>query len=189
MADANLRTIVRSPIRLAAAAFVLFPHAKKLLFRARSGGRMRKVGADGRKQVSKRSRRRPFARDPAAFPHAQGSISRLAAARIHAAGISLGPLLQSAGLPAAEIADRDALLERPGPDCVPRTRRGRVAGRIDRVQFGPRIRASREWSALLHSPSSETLSDGLRKVARYSSIVHEGIRLSLHLGTATHCCK
>jgi AraC-like DNA-binding protein len=113
-----------------------------------------------------------------AIPMAGGEISRLAFARASRQGIDLRPLLVKAGLTEKEIEDRGIRLN---------VRRqvhflNLVAAALRDDFLGFHLAQTfelRSIALLYYVPaSSETLGDALRRLARYSSIVNEGMSLS-----------
>jgi len=113
--------------------------------------------------------------DLASIPTAGGGLSRLAIARLKSAGVPVAPLLQRSGLTPEVIADPEerlsvrsqiALLDEVAialkDDCL-----GFTLAR----DFEPR-----ELGLLYYVvASSQTLGDGLRRVARYSRITNEAL--------------
>ncbi len=110
-----------------------------------------------------------------ALPTASGGITRLAYARGREAGIELGPLLKKSGLTAREIEDGKARLE------VKRQIEflNLVADAVGDEFLGFRLAQLpdlRELGFLYYvAASSQTLGDVLRRTARYSSTVNEGL--------------
>src|SRR5262245_45264492 len=113
--------------------------------------------------------------DLASIPMAGGALSRLAIARLKSAGVLVEPLLRRAGLTPEVIADPEerlsvrsqiALLDEAAialkDDCLGFT----LARDFDPREIG-----------LLHyvMASSQTLGDGLKRVARYSQITNEAV--------------
>src|SRR5262249_30595876 len=113
--------------------------------------------------------------DLASIPTAQGGLSRLAIARLKSAGVPVAPLLRRVGLTPEVIADPEerlsvqsqiALLDEAAialkDDCLGFT----LARDFDPREIG-----------LLHyvMASSQTLGDGLKRVARYSQITNEAV--------------
>src|SRR5215831_6015386 len=113
--------------------------------------------------------------DLASIPMAQGGLTRLAIARLQRAGVQVEPLLRRAGLMPEVIADpaerlsvrsQVALLDEAAialkDDCL-----GFTLAR----DFDPR-----EIGLLYYvMASSQTLGDGLKRVARYSQITNEAV--------------
>jgi AraC-like DNA-binding protein len=126
----------------------------------------------------KHGNRTPAGHEPfSALPTATGSLARLAYARAGAAGIGLKPLLRQAGITAREIEDRRLRL------TVHRQIRFlNAAATVLRDELlGFRLAPSaqlRELGLVYYvAASSEVLGDALRRVARYCSIVNEGLRV------------
>src|SRR5262249_17598224 len=113
--------------------------------------------------------------DLASIPMAGGGLSRLAIARLKSAGVEVAPLLRRAGLTPEVIANPEerlsvrsqvALLDEAAialkDDCL-----GFTLAR----DFDPR-----EIGLLYYvMASSQTLGDGLKRVARYSQITNEAV--------------
>jgi AraC-like DNA-binding protein len=115
-------------------------------------------------------------------PEAGGAISRLAYAHASAKGADADVLLREAGLSRGQIDD---------PDCRFEVRRqikflNLVAGALSDDLLG--FHLSQDFDprsmGLLHYvlASSDTLNEAIRRAARYSSIINEGIRLSQRVG-------
>jgi AraC-like DNA-binding protein len=128
----------------------------------------------------RRKARQP-ARRVERLPSAHGAMSRLAYERAQNAGLALDPLLRAAGLtrqqlddPHASIAVRDQI---EFLNCVATALQDDLLG-FHLAQM-PDLRAIGLLYYLL--ASSETLLEGLQRVARYSTIVNEGI-----VQTCTH---
>jgi AraC-like DNA-binding protein len=125
----------------------------------------------------------PPARHAERLPSAQGAMSRLAYARAKSAGIALDPVIKQAGLtreqlddPHASMTVRDQikflnLVAEALPDDL-------LGFRLAQM---PDLRAIGLLYYLL--ASSETLLDGLQRIARYSTIVNEGIVQTCAHGT------
>ena len=122
-----------------------------------------------------RRKARPPARRPERLPSAHGSMSRMAYARAKQAGVGLDALIRQAGLtpqqldePHASIAVRDQIRFL-----------NLAAGALGDDLLGfhlsdmPDLRAIGLLYYLL--ASSETLLEGLQRIARYSTIVNEGV--------------
>jgi AraC-like DNA-binding protein len=111
------------------------------------------------------------------LPTATGGIARLAYAVARQAGIEVEPLLRKAGLTDRQIEDRSARI------AVHRQIQFlNLAAKSLKDEFlGFHLAVSadlRELGLLFYVPaSSETLGDALRRAARYSSIVNEGLFL------------
>jgi AraC-like DNA-binding protein len=112
-----------------------------------------------------------------ALPTAAGGIARLAYARARRAGIQLQPLLKRAGLTDHQVKDRGARL--PVPHQIQFL--NLVADALQDEFLGfhlAQLPDLRELGLLFYvAASSETLGDALQRVARYSSIVNEGLSL------------
>ncbi len=110
-----------------------------------------------------------------AIPTAAGGITRLAHARASEAGIDLKPLLKKAGLREQQIGDRDTRLDvrhqirflNLVANALPDELLGfHLAQPVDLRELG--------WLYYV-AASSETLGEALRRTARYSSMVNEGV--------------
>lgn len=111
------------------------------------------------------------------LPTATGGLARLAYARARAAGIELKPLLGQAGLTDREIADRRVRLTvRQQIEFL-----NLAATALHDEFLGFHLARSpdlRELGLLYYvAASSDTLGDALQRVARYCSIVNEGLSL------------
>ena len=116
-------------------------------------------------------------RHPVSQPDALGVATRLAARRLRQAGISLAPLLRSAGLSVGQIDKQDSRIG--------------VASQIKFLELAAEalkdqllgFRLARDGDlrllGLLYyaAASSETLGDALARAQRYSSIINSGIAL------------
>ena len=112
-----------------------------------------------------------------AFPSAAGGITRLACARVTHAGKELEPLLKKAALTRRQIEDPAARLR--VRDQINFLNLAADALRDDLLGFHLAQPADlREMGALYYVlASSETIGEALQRVARYSSIVNEGMAL------------
>ena len=112
-----------------------------------------------------------------ALPTAAGAIARLAYGRARRAGIELKPLLKKAGLTDQQIKDRGTRLA--VHDQI--TFLNLVANALGDEFLGfhlAQLPDLRELGLLFYvAASSETLGDALRRAARYSSIVNEGLSI------------
>jgi AraC-like DNA-binding protein len=117
------------------------------------------------------------ARHSGALPSAAGVIARLAYAHAKEAGIELEPLLKKAALTYHQIEDPAARLR--VRDQVNFLNLAADALRDDLLGFHLAQPADlRAMGALYYVlASSETMGEALRRVARYSSVVNEGIAL------------
>lgn len=115
------------------------------------------------------------------LPSAHGGMSRMAYARAKSAGLPLDSLIQQAGLTSRQLDDPHAPIT--VRDQIKFLNLAAVALQDDLLGFHlsdmPDLRAIGLLYYLL--ASSETLLDGLQRIARYSSIVNEGI-----VQTCTH---
>jgi AraC-like DNA-binding protein len=109
------------------------------------------------------------------LPTAMGGITRLAFARVRAAGISLEPLLAGARLTLEQVKDRTA---RIGVRHQIRFLDLAASALKDELLGFHLARDCdlREFGLLYYVPaSSQTLGEGLRRAARYTSMVNEGL--------------
>jgi AraC-like DNA-binding protein len=116
------------------------------------------------------------------FPTAMGILTRLACARVQAAGIKPEPLLTEAGLPLEQVKDRSARLS-----VRHQIKFLNLASRALRDELlGFHIAEAsdvRELGFLYYVPaSSPTLGEGLRRAARYTSMVNEGLSIEYRDG-------
>jgi AraC-like DNA-binding protein len=127
-----------------------------------------------------RKARQP-ARRAERLPSAHGGMSRLAYERAKSAGLAVDPLLKQAGLTRQQLDDPHAPLA--VRDQIKFLNLAATALQDDLLGFHlaqmPDLRAIGLLYYLL--ASSETLLEGLQRVARYSTIVNEGI-----VQTCTH---
>jgi AraC-like DNA-binding protein len=117
-----------------------------------------------------------------ALPTATGGIARLAYARVEQAGIEVGPLLNKAGLTAAQIKDPGVRIN--VQHQITFLNLAARALRDDLLGFHLAQQLDLREIGLLYYvlASSESLAEALRRAARYSSIVNEGISLTLFEG-------
>jgi AraC-like DNA-binding protein len=123
----------------------------------------------------------PSAASPApqvgSLPSSSGVIARLACARLKAGGIDPAPLLKKARVTAQQIEDRHTPLPAQAQIRVLEL----AAEALGDDLLGFRLAADlepREVGLLYYVlASSETFGDALRRVARYSTIVNEGVSL------------
>jgi AraC-like DNA-binding protein len=111
------------------------------------------------------------------LPNATGSITRLAYAKAKEAGTDLYSLLKKAGLTLGEIEDPGARLK--VRDQIRFLNLVASALQDDFLGFHLAQQPDLREIGLLYyvAASSETMSEALRRVARYSSIVNEGVTL------------
>jgi AraC-like DNA-binding protein len=117
-----------------------------------------------------------------ALPTASGGIARLAYAHVRAAGGDPVLLLNKAGLTAAQIDDRDARLN--VRDQIHFLNLAADALQDDLLGFHLAQAAELRELGLLYYvlTSSDSLGEALRRSARYSSIVNEGVSLKYEHG-------
>ena len=116
------------------------------------------------------------------FPTAMGTLTRFACARVQAAGIKLEPLLAEAGLTFNQIKDRSARLSVQHQIKFLNI----AAAALQDDLLGYHIAEAcdiREFGLLYYVPaSSQTLGDGLRRGARYTSMVNESLSIQYREG-------
>src|SRR4029077_18358347 len=123
---------------------------------------------------------------------AQGGLSRLAMARLESAGVPVAPLLKRVGLTPELIADPEERLSVQSQIAL--LDEAAIALKDDCLGFTlARDHDPREIGLLYYvMASSQTLGDGLRRIARYSRITNEslvvgcreGNRLTINLSYA-----
>jgi AraC-like DNA-binding protein len=121
--------------------------------------------------------REPDGKSLGAIPTAMGGMTRLAYARARQAGIAVEPLLAKAGLAEHQVQDRSARIKvRQQIEFL-----DLVAQAVDDSLLGVHLAQTcdiREFGLLYYvAASSKTLGDALRRAARYTSVVNEGLSL------------
>src|SRR5215510_12595189 len=113
--------------------------------------------------------------DLASIPMAGGGLSRLAIARLKSAGVPVVPLLRRVGLTPEVIADPEERLSVRSQVAL--LDEAAIALKDDRLGFTlARDHDPREIGLLYYvMASSQTLGDGLKRVARYSQITNEAL--------------
>lgn len=116
------------------------------------------------------------------FPTATGGITRLAFARVQAVGIAPEPLVAEAGLTLEQINDRSARI-----DVRHQIRfLDLAASALKDELLGFHLALTcdlRELGLLYYVPaSSQTLGEGLRRLARYTSMVNESVSVEYREG-------
>src|SRR6266550_1924113 len=113
--------------------------------------------------------------DLASIPTAQGGLSRLAIARLKSAGVPVAPLLRRVGLTPEVIADPEQRLSVQSQIAL--LDEAAIALKDDCLGFTlARDHDPREIGLLYYvMASSQTLGDGLRRIARYSRITNESL--------------
>src|SRR4029077_11041366 len=111
------------------------------------------------------------------LPSTIGAMTKLAYARAKAAGITLEPLLRTAGLTSHQIEHPQAVIR--VRDQIKFLNLAAAALKDDLLGFHLAQTADLRALGLLYYllASSETLIDALHRAARYSSIVNEGVSL------------
>jgi AraC-like DNA-binding protein len=116
------------------------------------------------------------------LPSTAGFLTRLACARVQAAGIEVEPLLAKSGLSHRDIADPRARIEVQAQIKFI----GLAAAAIQDDFLGFHLARDFELRALglIHYvlASSETLGDALHRAQRYSSLANEGVSLTYCAG-------
>jgi AraC-like DNA-binding protein len=126
--------------------------------------------------------REPDGKSFATIPTAAGGVTRLAYAHARAAGIEIGALLTKAGLTEPQVLDHRARINVEDQiDFL-----DRVAKAVDDPFLGFHLAHAadlRELGFLYYvAASSETLGEALRRGARYTNVVNEGLSLSYVAG-------
>lgn len=121
--------------------------------------------------------REPDGKSLGAIPTAMGGMTRLAYARAREAGIAVEPLLTKAGLTEREVQDPSVRIKvRQQIEFL-----ALVANTVDDPLLGVHLAQTcelRELGLLYYvAASSKTLGDALRRTARYTSVVNEGLSL------------
>src|SRR5262249_13642655 len=113
--------------------------------------------------------------DLASIPMAGGGLSRLAFARLKSAGVPVAPLLKRVGLTPEVIADPEERLSVRSQVAL--LDEAAIALKDDGLGFTlARDHDPREIGLLYYvMASSQTLGDGLKRVARYSRITNEAL--------------
>ena len=113
--------------------------------------------------------------DLASIPTAQGGLSRLAIARLRAAGMPVAPLLVRVGLTPELIADPDERLSVRSQ--VRLLEEAAIALKDDCIGFTlAREFDLREIGLIYYvMASSQTLGEGLKRLARYSRVTNEAL--------------
>jgi hypothetical protein len=113
--------------------------------------------------------------DLTSIPTAQGGLSRLAIARLKSAGVPVEPLLRRVGLTPEVIADPEERLSVRSQIAL--LDEAAIALKDDYLGFTlARDHDPREIGLLYYvMASSQTLGDGLKRVARYSQITNEAL--------------
>jgi Arabinose-binding domain of AraC transcription regulator, N-term len=109
------------------------------------------------------------------IPTAQGGLSRLAIARLQSAGVEVAPLLRRVGLTPEVIADPEERLSVRSQVAL--LDEAAIALNDDCLGFTlVRDHDPREIGLLYYvMASSQTLGDGLKRIARYSRITNESL--------------
>ena len=155
--------------------FVLLTRVKYLIMRATTHD-----GRRYRRQIrAVRNRKRRYFNS---VPMAGGGIARAAYIRALQARIAVKPLLKSSGVTAQQIENPRARIAVKSQIMF----LDRIANALDDEFLGIRLAQKidlRELGLLYYvMASSETLGDALRRVARYSTIQNEGVRIGYREG-------
>src|SRR5260370_14077168 len=115
------------------------------------------------------------AQDLASIPTAQGGLSRLAIARLKSAGVQVAPLLRRGGVTPEVMSDPEERLSVRSQVAL--LDEAAIALKDDRLGFTlARDFDPRDLGLLYYvMASSQTLSDALKRVARYSRITNESL--------------
>src|SRR5262245_37026515 len=113
--------------------------------------------------------------DLASISTAQGGLSRLAIARLESAGVPVAPLLRRVGLTPEVIADPEERLSVQSQITL--LNEAAIALKDDCLGFTLARDFDPREIGLLHyiMALSQTLGDGLKRVARYSQITNEAL--------------
>jgi AraC-like DNA-binding protein len=121
--------------------------------------------------------RKPDAKSLGALPSAAGQIARLAYRRAKKAGIDLGPLLKEADITLSQIENPDERLNVQDQIRFLNLAADALHDELLGFHLG-QLPDLREIGLLYYvSASSNTLSEALRRVSRYSRIANEGVSL------------
>jgi AraC-like DNA-binding protein len=134
------------------------------------------IAPAGGSRMSNRSSSAPNSEQGlASIPMAGGGLSRLAVARLESAGVPVAPLLKRVGLTPELIADPEQRLSVQSQ--IRLLDEAAIALKDDCLGFTlARDHDPREIGLLYYvMASSQTLGDGLRRVARYSRITNESL--------------
>jgi AraC-like DNA-binding protein len=134
------------------------------------------IAPAGGSRMSNRSSSAPNSEQGlASIPMAGGGLSRLAVARLESAGVPVAPLLRRVGLTPELIADPEQRLSVQSQ--IRLLDEAAIALKDDCLGFTlARDHDPREIGLLYYvMASSQTLGDGLRRVARYSRITNESL--------------
>jgi AraC-like DNA-binding protein len=117
------------------------------------------------------------------FPTVAGGITRLACARVQAAGIEPDPLVAEAGLTFEQIKDRSARFS--VRHQIRFLNLAATALKDELLGFHLALTCDlRELGLLYYVPaSSQTLGEGLRRAARYTSMINESLCVQCREGT------
>ncbi len=117
-----------------------------------------------------------FEPSPSAIPTTTGILTRLACKRAQAAGIEVALLLKKAGLTQQQVDDVDARLS---VQCQIRFLKLAASAMQDEYlgfHLGQQLAERQKFGLLYYvAASSDTLGEALRRVARYGSMVNEGV--------------
>jgi AraC-like DNA-binding protein len=111
-----------------------------------------------------------------------GLLTRLAYAHAHAAHIDLPPLLQRAGLSMRDIEDDSVRLQVSVQIDFLNLLAQALNDRLLGFHLGLQMDLRRAGFLYYAAASSDTLGDALRDIARYSTIVNEGVTLEIEAG-------
>jgi AraC-like DNA-binding protein len=113
--------------------------------------------------------------DLASIPMAQGGLSRLAITRLKSAGVPVAPLLRRVGLTPELIADPEERLSVRSQIAL--LDEAAVALKDDCLGFTLALDHDPREIGLLYyvMASSQTLGDGLKRLARYSKVTNEAL--------------
>ena len=119
---------------------------------------------------------------PNALPRTAGTVSRLAYERAVEKGADVDLLLRKAGLSPAQIDDSDARLDARRQIRFLNLVADALNDNLLGFHLAQNVDLRRMGLLYYVISSSDALGEGIRRVARYVSIVNEGIRLTYHEG-------
>jgi AraC-like DNA-binding protein len=126
--------------------------------------------------------RSPSSGQLGAIPSCAGLITRLACARAREAGIDLAPLLRRAHLTDRQIADESATLPVPSQIACLNSIAAALPDNLLGFHLVQKLDLRRLGFLYYVATSSDTLGDALRRTARYSVMVNEGMALQTEIG-------
>ena len=110
-------------------------------------------------------------------PAAGGLVARLAVARVSAAGLDPGPLLNKAGLSLAQLQDRDARLDAASQIAFLNLVADALSDEVLGFHLAETVELREADLLYFVLASSATLGEALARAERYSTLTNEGVRL------------